>query len=71
MTSTLILAKENRIMINGIQKDIKDVKINIGKLYTKVEESANHLSKRLPAWATVVITILGSLVTGLIVAAVR
>ena len=54
-------------MINGIQKDIKDVKISIGKLFTKVDEANNHLSKRLPAWATIIITTLTALVTGLVV----
>ena len=71
MNSTLILAKENRIMIHDIKKDIKDVKTNIRKLFKKVDESTNHLSKRLPAWATITITLLGSLVTGLIVSAAR
>ncbi len=56
MNSTLILAKENRIMINDIKKDISDVNLKIGKLFTKVDESTNHLSKRLPAWATITIT---------------
>ena len=71
MTTALILAKENRIMICDIRKDIKYVKENIEKLFTKVDESFNHLSKRLPTWATIIVTILGSLVTGLIVAAVN
>ncbi len=64
MISALILAKENRIMINGMKTDVTDIKKSIQKL-------TNHYSKRLPAWATVTITLLGSLVTGLIVAAVR
>lgn len=71
MVSAIILARENRVMINDIKKDIGDVNTKIGKLFTKVDESANHLSKRLPGWATAVITILGALVTGLIVAAVK
>ena len=71
MTNTLILARENRIMINGIKKDIGDIKKNIGKLFEKVEDSTNHLSKRLPGWATIIITILGALVSGLIVHALK
>ena len=71
MTTAMILTSENRVMIHDIKKDIKYIKENIGKLFTKVDESFNHLSKRLPAWATIVITILGSLVTGLVVAAVN
>ena len=57
----LILARENRIFIKDIKEDIKCIKIDIDKL-------TNHYSKRLPVWATVLITILGSLTTGLIVA---
>ncbi len=68
MTTTLILAKENRVMINGIQKDIRDIKSSIGKLFTKTDEVTNHLSNRLPTWATITITLLGMVVTGLIVA---
>lgn len=71
MASALILAKENRIMINDIKKDISDVNTKIGKLFTKVDESANHLSKRLPQWATIIITIMGAAITGLVVAAVK
>ncbi len=61
---TEILARENRIMINNIKKDISCIRVDVSKL-------SNHYSKRLPAWATITITILGSLVTGLIVAAVK
>lgn len=57
----VILARENRIMINEIKEDIKSIKLDLAKL-------TNHYSKRLPAWATILITILGSLSTGLIVA---
>jgi len=71
MVSVLILARENRVMITGIKKDIGEVKTSIGNLFTKVDETNNHLSKRLPAWATIIITILGSLVTGLIVMVVK
>jgi len=62
--SALTLAKENRIMIKGIKDDIKEVKEGIINL-------SNHYSKRLPVWATAMITILGALVTGLIVAIIK
>jgi len=62
--SALTLAKENRIMIKGIKDDIKEVKEGIINL-------SNHYSKRLPVWATAMITILGALVTGLVVAAIK
>lgn len=64
MASALILARENRVMITEIQNDIKEIKGCIQKL-------VNHYSKRLPMWASILFTILGALVTGLIVAAVK
>ncbi len=64
MVSALILARENRVMINNIKKDVGEIKTCIQKL-------VNHYSKRLPVWASVIITILGALVTGLVVAAVK
>ena len=64
MTGSLILAKENRVMIEGLKEDIE-------KLGTKVETAFNHMSSRLPTWATILFTILGSIVTGLIVMAVK
>ena len=51
-------------MIEELQKVTKEIK-------TGVEKMTNHYSKRLPGWATVTITILGSLVVGLIVAVVK
>jgi len=48
-------------MINEIKEDVKSIKLDLAKL-------TNHYSKRLPVWATALITILGSLSTGLIVA---
>ena len=62
--SAITLARENRIMIKGIKDDIKEVKEGIINL-------SNHYSKRLPVWATAMITILGALVTGLVVAAIK
>ncbi len=61
---TDILARENRVMINNITKSIKSIELSVLNL-------SNHYSKRLPMWATVTITLLSSLVVGLIVAAVK
>jgi len=55
-----VLGRENRIMIKAIQADIKEIKIGMLDI-------SNHYSKRLPLTATLIITILASLCTGLIV----
>jgi len=59
-----ILSRENRVMINEIKEDIKEIKVNMVNI-------SNHYSKRLPGWVTIVITVLGATVTGLIVAGVK
>jgi len=51
-------------MINDIKKDIGEINVCIQKL-------TNHYSKRLPLWATILFTILGSLVVGLIVSGIK
>ena len=63
MTKVLILANENRVMIETIKKDIGEIKESIKNI-------SNHYSKRLPLWATFTLTILASLVTGLIIGGV-
>ena len=63
MVTALILARENRVMINNIKKDISEIKTGIIKM-------TNHYSKRLPTWASVLFTVMGALVTGLIVSAI-
>ena len=63
-----ILARENRVMINEMKEDISYIRKELKQIRTRVEEVFNHMSRRLPGWATIIITILGSLVTGLIVA---
>ncbi len=63
-TKTDILARENRVMINNLSKSVKSIEVSILDL-------TNHYSKRLPLWATVIITLLSSLVVGLIVAGVK
>ena len=64
MISAMILARENRIMIKDIQK-------NIGEIKTCMQKLTNHYSRRLPLWATILFTILGSIVVGFIVGGVK
>lgn len=52
----------------GFRKDIKQEFSDMKKLNV---ELYNHLSSRLPVWVTILFTILGSIVVGLIVAAVK
>jgi len=49
-----------RQMVKGIKEEVVDMKDCVNKL-------TNHYSKRLPHWATIMITILSSLCVGLIV----
>ena len=62
--NNIVLARENRIMINEMKEDIRCIRDDVKKL-------TNHYSRRLPVWATILITILGSLTTGLIVNMVK
>jgi len=59
---TNVLGRENRVMIDAIKEDISAIKVGMTNL-------SNHYSKRLPLVATLIITILSSLCTGLIVGA--
>ena len=64
MTTALILAKENRIMLEAVKTDITEIKASIKLI-------SNHYSKRLPLWASILFTIFGALITGLIVGGVK
>lgn len=64
MVNALILAKENRIMIDGVISNILEIK-------SDMKQAFNHMSNRLPLWATLLLTLLFSLVTGLIVVVLR
>ena len=55
--------KVTRQMVIDTKEDIREMKDCVAKL-------TNHYSKRLPHWATALITILSSLSVGLIVAGV-
>jgi len=67
--------KVNRNMIENIEKEHIDFKTYISKEFADLKATNtqlyNHLSSRIPMWATVLITILSSLVTGLMVSAVK
>lgn len=54
-----IVARENRVMVNSIKKDIGEIKIEMKNI-------SNHYSRRLPVSVTLLITILSSLCVGLI-----
>ena len=53
-----VLGMENKTRINGMEKAVE-------KIEKCVIDLTNHYSKRLPTWATVMITILSSTVVGL------
>ncbi len=66
--------KVTRNMVENQRKEFDEFKTFISGEFTDLKATNttlyNHLSGRLPTWATILFTILGSLVTGLIVAAV-
>ena len=63
--------KVSRNMIENLSKDYDTFKLDIKKefdeLRTTNTQLYNHLSSRVPPWVTIVMTIGGSLITGLIV----
>lgn len=60
MAGASAYCRVTREMVVNIKEDVKEMKNDVKKL-------TNHFSKRLPYWATIVITLLSSLVVGLIV----
>lgn len=52
--------KVTRQMVMDIKESVNEIKLSVANL-------SNHYSKRLPLWATIVITFLSSLCVGLIV----
>ncbi len=71
MPNKCVMGAENRQMIidlketmktgfNGVGNELKEIKV-------KNETMFNHLSSRLPIWATILFTILGSALVGLLV----
>ena len=67
--------KVTRNMVENIKEEHNDFKIYITKEFDDLKtvnvNLYNHLSSRLPAWATILITVLGSMITGLIVWGLR
>ena len=63
--------KVSRNMIDNLSDDFKDFRTEIRTEFAELKktntELYNHLSKRMPAWVTVVFTIMGSILTGVIV----
>lgn len=57
----------NRQMILETGNDIKEIKESLKKIDEKILDLFNHQSNRLPLWATIMITLLSSLVVGLVV----
>ena len=51
-------------MINEIKSDVQEIKAD-------VKQAFNHMSNRLPKWATGLIAFMAALLTGLIVAVVK
>lgn len=56
-------------MINTIKCDIQDIKQDVSNIYEKLEKTTNHLSKRLPSWASALFMILTAILGGLLVKA--
>jgi len=52
--------KVTRQMLIDMKEDLKDIKVSVANM-------SNHYSKRLPHWATIIITLLSSIVVGFIV----
>lgn len=65
MVATNILARENRVMINAIQKDIKAIREDGKDTRVEMTNISNHYSKRLPAWATVLFMVLTAVIGGM------
>ncbi len=58
-------------MVDNLTKNVDDgfkrIEKSLLSFDTNQKELFNHQSRKLPLWATLALTILGSLVTGLIV----
>ena len=57
----------SRTMISNLKDDMNDIKIGISEIKTENKTMFNHLSSRLPWWASILMTGLVSLCVGLIV----
>ena len=63
--------KVSRNMIDNLSADFKEFKLDIKKEFKELRETNmtlyNHLSSRVQPWVTLVLTIGGSILTGVIV----
>ena len=57
----------SRTMISNLKDDMNDIKIGLSEIKTENKTMFNHLSSRLPWWASILMTGLVSLCVGLIV----
>ena len=57
-------SKVTRTMVIDMKEDIKEIRISL-------ENLSNHYSKRLPLWATIIITLLTALSVGVITAVLK
>lgn len=66
--------RENRVMVSSIKEDISEMKKDFSDFKKKVDKMYNHLSKNVPKWVLALFsvggTIIGALITGLVVALV-
>lgn len=60
-----------RQKVLDLSKDMDEIKNRLISIDNKIQDNCNHLSNRLPIWATFLITALFSAVVGLIIAAVK
>jgi len=51
-----------RQMVIDLTKNIREIKSSLDYLNEKLDKSYNHLSNRLPLWASILITFLVTLV---------
>lgn len=70
-----VMGVENRAMIRSIKEEVIGIHNRFDRFEEKMDkrltELYNHMSSRLPIWATILFTILGSAVVGLAVAFLR
>lgn len=67
--------KVTRNMVENLKEDFGEFKIYISKEFRDLRDTNNelynHLSTRVPPWVTIILTISGSLITGLVVWGLR
>jgi len=66
-----MVKKDLNFLVKKIEDGFGNISVRLDKSDKNQVELFNHQSGRLPMWATILFTILGSIVTGLLVAAVK